>query len=222
MKFLSRFLVLLLALYGAMGVNAVWAGSYDDYFIAIKQDNADGMQQVLNRGLDPNIISPEKVPGVLLALRIGSFKVAKVLVNHPDLDVNILSKENESPLMLAALKGQMALCKQLIEREADINKTGWAPLHYAATGGQLEVIQLLLDNHAYIDAASPNGSTPLMMAAMYGTSNAVQLLLESGADWNLKNEQDLTALQFAMKAKKQESVDTISRFIRSQNNSGGW
>ena len=220
MKFAVRLLVLLCALWGA-NLQA-WAGSYEDYFIAIKQDNAEEMQKLLSRGLDPNLISPEKVPGVVLALRIGSFKVAKVILNHPESDVNILSQENESPLMLAALKGQLAMCQQLIERDADVNKTGWAPLHYAATAGQVEVIQLLLDNHAYVDAASPNGSTPLMMASMYGTSAAVQLLLESGADWNLKNEQNLTALQFAMKAKKQETVDTISAFIRSQNKSSGW
>jgi ankyrin repeat protein len=62
----------------------------------------------------------------------------------------------------------------------------------------------------------------LMMAAIYASPDAVKLLLESGADWNLKNEQDLTSLQFAMKAKKQETVEVISAFIRAQNKSGGW
>jgi len=41
-------------------------------------------------------------------------------------------------------------------------------------------MMLLLDEHAYIDAASPNGTTPLMMAAHYGTPSAVKLLLEAG------------------------------------------
>lgn len=204
------------------GSAALWAGSYDDFFVAIKQDNAAGVQALLNRGLEPNLLSPEKVPAMVLALRLSSFKAAQVLINHPDLDVNSLSPENESPLMLAALKGQLLLCQQLMGRDSDINKTGWTPLHYAATGGNLAVIQLLLDNHAYIDAASPNGSTPLMMAAIYASPDAVKLLLESGADWNLKNEQDLTSLQFAMKAKKQETVEVISAFIRAQNKSGGW
>ncbi len=213
--------ILSVVLSGLLALNT-WAGSYDDFFLAVKQDNPVAVQDLLNRGIDPNLLSPEQVPAIIFALRISSFKVSKVLFEHPGLDVNILSKENESPLMLAALRGQLGFCQILIERNADVNKTGWAPLHYAATAGHLSVMQLLLDNHAFIDAASPNGSTPLMMAAMYGTSDAVKLLLESGADWTIKNEKDLTAIDFAIKASKKESVDTISAFIRTQNKTGEW
>jgi ankyrin repeat protein len=96
--------------------------------------------------------------------------------------------------MLAAIKGNVDIA-ELIKKGADVNKTGWTPLHYAASSGQLAIISLLLDQHAYIDAGSPNGTTPLMMAARYGTE-AVDPLAE-GADARLKNQQGLTALQFA-------------------------
>ena len=84
--------------------------------------------------------------------------------------------------MMAAFKGHKELVRKLIARDADVNKTGWTPLHYAATSGHLEVMLILLDEHAYIDAESPNKTTPLMMAAKYGTTEAVRLLLEAGAD----------------------------------------
>ena len=198
------------------------AGSYDDFFMAIKKNNAFAMKNLLSRGLDPNLISPGKVPGLLIALRESSFAVVHVLLSHPELNIHILSPEEESPLMLAALKGNYEICLKLIERDADVNKTGWTPLHYAATGGHVKLIQLLLDNFAYIDAASPNGTTPLMMAAMYGSSSAVKLLLDSGADWNLKNEQNLSALNFAMQAKKIDAVEVISAFIRAQGSPNAW
>ena len=86
--------------------------------------------------------------------------------------------------------------KALIARGADVNKTGWAPLHYAASAGTPQhtaIIALLLENHAYIDATSPNGTTPLMMAAHYGSNDAVQLLLDEGADPTLKNQLGLSA-----------------------------
>jgi ankyrin repeat protein len=51
------------------------------------------------------------------------------------------------------------MCEQLIARDADVDNPGWAPLHYAASGGHLDVVRLLLKEHAYIDADSPNGST---------------------------------------------------------------
>jgi ankyrin repeat protein len=124
--------------------------------------------------------------------------------------------------MLAALNGLTEVCERLIARDADVNKPGWAPLHYAATGGHIEIIKLLLVHHAYIDAASPNGSTPLMMAAMYGTPSAVKLLLDAGADVTLKNSLGLTAVDFALNAKRTESADILAAVIRTRNSKGAW
>ena len=129
---------------------------------------------------------------------------------------------DESPLMLASLKGLLPVVVKLIERGADVNKPGWAPLHYAATKGHLDVMNVLLENHAYIDAASPNGTTPLMMAAMYGTPSAVKLLLEAGADPALKNIQGLTAIDFAQRDKRLDSAEIIAAFVRSQQPKGKW
>jgi ankyrin repeat protein len=124
--------------------------------------------------------------------------------------------------MLAAIKGHLELCRLLIERDADVNKTGWTPLHYAASGGKAEVVQLLLDHYAYVDAESPNGTTPLMMAAMYGTTGAVDVLLAAGADPTLKNALGLTALDFASKSKNPNSLERIAQAIRARKPAGNW
>jgi ankyrin repeat protein len=124
--------------------------------------------------------------------------------------------------MLASLKGYPELVKKLIMKGADVNKTGWTPLHYAATSGQLEIISLLLENNAYIDAESPNGSTPLMMAAMYGSPTVVKLLLQEGADPQLKNQQGLTALDFAQRGNRPDALKAIAAAIRSKQPTGKW
>jgi hypothetical protein len=80
----------------------------------------------------------------------------------------------------------------------------------------------LLDNHAYIDAESPNGTTPLMMAAFYGTPSAVKLLLEAGADPLLKNDQSLSAIDFAHRANRQDSANIITAFVRARQPKGSW
>lgn len=199
-----------------------YAGSYVDFFVAVRQDNVLVVQALLQRGFDPNTPNPQGQHALLLALKYPSLKVAEVLINDPQTTVETRNATDESPLMLAALKGLTDLCKQMIERDADVNKPGWTPLHYAATGGNVPTIQLLLDNHAYIDAASPNGSTPLMMAAMYGTDTAVKLLLDSGADPTLKNVQGLTAIDFANQAHKPMSVDVIAAVLRAKAPAGAW
>jgi ankyrin repeat protein len=148
-------------------------------------------------------------------------KVIAALMKRTDLKVEVRNAQDESPLM-AALNGDLDLCAQLIERDADVNKTGWAPLHYAATNSHLDVMRLLLEVHAYIDATSPNGSTPLMMAAMYGNASAVKLLLEAGADPTIKNDLGLTAIDFAERVKKTDSTTIIAAFIRARRPKGSW
>jgi ankyrin repeat protein len=205
-----------------IGYSFSYAGSYEDFFQAISLDNASAVQALLQRGFDPNSVNPKGQPALLLALRVPAPAVAQLLIAHPDTKVEVRTDKDESPLMLAAIKGQLALCRQLIARDADVNKPGWAPLHYAATSGNVAVIQLLLEHYAYIDAESPNGSTPLMMAAMYGSSDAVKSLLDAGADATLKNSIGLTAVDFAQKAGHADAVALIAAAIRAKKPAASW
>ena len=63
--------------------------------------------------------------------------MVQALVDWPSTEVESLNKADESPLMAAALDGQLDWCRKLIARGAAVNKTGWAPLHYAATRGHV-------------------------------------------------------------------------------------
>ena len=191
------------------GSFAAHAGSFEDFFRAVRGDNASGVRTLLNRGFDPNTRDENGQTGLLLALREPSPKVVQVLMESPQLNVDLANAKDETPLMLASIKGQQDLVVQLLKRDAAVNKTGWAPLHYAASSGQLSIMKLLLDNHAFIDAQSPNGTTPLMMAAMYGSNDAVKLLLAEGADTAMKNQLGMTAVDFAVKANRAESAELI-------------
>jgi len=204
------------------GTGVAFAGSFEDFFNAIRQDNAEKVSELLSRGFDANTIDQKGQTGLYLALREPSPKSAQVLMDWPKTDVNQLNAQGESILMLAALKGQVELADRLIKKGADVNKTGWTPLHYAASGGQAALISLLLEKSAYIDAESPNGSTPLMMAAMYGSEASVKLLLQEGADPKIKNQQGLTALDFAQRGKRPDSVEAIAAAIRNTRPPGRW
>ena len=205
-----------------IGLNESHAGSFDDFFKAIKLDDGTTVTQLINRGFDANTPNPSGEYALALAIREPAPKVVAALLQWPKIDVEVRNRVDESPLMLAAFVGDLALCKQLIARDADVNKPGWAPLHYASTKGHVEVIRLLLEEHAYIDASSPNGSTPLMMAAMYGTPAAVKLLLEAGADPMIKNDKGLTAIDFAQRGNRKESAEIVAAFVRARQPKGTW
>lgn len=202
------------------------AGAYEDFFVAIQRDDGDMIATLLRRGFDPDTRDPKGQVGLTIALQNSANKAFAALLASRRVNVEARNAQDESPLMMAALKGNVEAVKALIARNADVNKTGWAPLHYAASAGSpqhVAIIAVLLENHAYIDATSPNGTTPLMMAAHYGSNDAVQLLLQEGADPTLKNQLGLTATDFAMKVNRTDSAEKIAAAIRRrQPNQGKW
>lgn len=173
------------------------AGSFDDFFIAIRNDNAGTVSELLARGFDPNTRNEKGQPGLAIAMQEQSLKAARALLAQPGIDVNALNPAGESALMLAALKGEVVGVQLLLERGAKVNQPGWSPLHYAATGPEPKLVQLLLQRGAAINAEAPNGSTPLMMAAQYGSEDSVKLLLVAGADVKRRNGRGLMAADFA-------------------------
>jgi ankyrin repeat protein len=212
----------LIYLYVLIGVSSASSGSFDDFFVAVDRDDPVVVESLLKRGFDPNTPNIRGQYGLFLALREGSLKVARVLVDWPSTRVETRNPADESALMMAALKGHTDLARRLIARGADVNKTGWAPLHYAATGSHAALITMLLDAHAYIDAESPNGTTPLMMASQYGSAAAVRQLLEAGADASLKNQLGLSAQDFALRSARPEVFEMIAAHLRKQRPAATW
>ena len=210
--------------WGAWGL--AHAGSYDDFFTAIRRDDTGAITALLRRGFDPNTVDAKGVPALVLALQLESFKAFGALLQAPALKVDQTNPQGETALMLAAIKGYLDLARALVAKDADVNKTGWTPLHYAASGTgdqQPAMLALLLEHHAYIDAGSPNGSTPLMLAAQYGTRASALLLLEEGADPTIKNQLGLTAVDFALRAGRKDLAQQLATAIRQrQPNRGQW
>jgi uncharacterized protein len=177
---------------------AVLAGAYVDFFRAVKVDDAAAVQSLLARGLDPNLIEAERGDtGLILALREKSMKVFDVLLNAKEVDLEAKARNGDTALMIACYKGNLPAVQALLDKGAEVNKPGWTPLHYAAAIGNNKIVQILLDKSAYIDAESPNKTTPMMMAARGGHILTIKLLLDEGADATLKNDLGMSAIDFA-------------------------
>ena len=187
----------------AFATSSVNAGVYEDFFQAVNRDDGNTVTRLVQRGFDPNSRSPEGQTALHLALRDQSPQVVQALWSIPALDIDADNANGETPLMLAALRGELEWARRLLERGAKVHRNGWSPLHYAATGNEPKIVALLLDRGAPINARSPNGSTPLMMAARYGAEGSVDLLLARGADKQLRNDLDLDARAFAKLAQRE-------------------
>ncbi|WP_084084394.1 MULTISPECIES: ankyrin repeat domain-containing protein [Cupriavidus] len=170
----------------------------DDMRKAVVFDDVNAVQKLLARGMDPNQVDAKGDPMLVVAVREKSAKVIKTLSAAKAIDFDKANAAGETPLMMACLLNEPDVVKLLVEQyEVEINKTGWTPLHYAATNGNTGIVKYLLDHSAYIDAESPNATTPLMMAARGGHIETVKLLLDEGADMRLRNQQGMTVIDFA-------------------------
>lgn len=201
-------------LFVTLGISLANAGSYEDFFTAVIRDDGATITRLVARGFDPNSLDPTGQTALHLALRADSASVVEALLAAPGIDVNVENSSGETPLMMAALKGQLERCQQLLARGAEVNKSGWTPLHYAATGPAPTIVQLLIDKGARVDAPSPNRSTPLMMAAGYGAEANVDLLLGRGADPRARNELQLSAADFARRAQRESLAERLDKQAR--------
>ena len=203
---------ILIYLYVFIGFSISNAGSFDDFFKAIVFDQVPVVGNLIYRGMDPNTPTEKGEPALVFAVRSGAHKSVAFLLKQPGIHVDATNTADETALMLAAIANDLVSANLLIEAGASINRPNWTPLHYAASKGHTAMMRLLIDNDAYIDAESPNGTTPLMMAAYYASPMAVKLMLEEGADPNLQNQDGQTALDMALSKDKPLSAQYIRVF----------
>src|SRR6202035_4532539 len=84
-----------------------------------------------------------------------------------------------------------------------------------------DIVQLLIDHSAYIDAASPNGTTPLMMAARGDHITTMKVLLSGGADPRLKNQIGMTALDFAKRYHAKDATEGLEAMFAREHAASG-
>jgi uncharacterized protein len=201
-------------LFMAIGVSGAFAGSYEDFFIAINRGDGRTVATLLERGFDPNSRDPKGQTGLILALRDDSPLVADALWKSAQLDVNAENASGETALMMAALRGLVPWMQRLLERGARIHKDGWSPIHYAATGQEPKAVALLLDRGVPVEAPSPDNDTPLMMAARYGAEGSVDLLLARGASASAKNSRNLDATDLARAGGRDFLLERLQKNVK--------
>jgi hypothetical protein len=129
----------------------------------------------------------------------------------------------QAPLFWACHYGLVQVTGALLEHKADLERRedGATALHSAAINGKHEVVRLLTQANASLDALNKNGSTALHLAALKGHAATCQVLVEAGADAAIRSqyykgefkdnetveeEEGATALQIAEKKRHRDIV----------------
>lgn len=104
-------------------------------------------------------------------------------------------------LLFAILDGNVDDVKDLLDGGISLTGTdrlGKAPLHWAAQSGSVEMVKLLLESGAEINAQSPEfGFTPLHCAVHIDDDKIAALFLDYGADIEARDNNGMTPLAVA-------------------------
>ncbi|CAB3799439.1 ankyrin repeat domain-containing protein [Pararobbsia alpina] len=177
---------------------------------ATQLDYGAKVKELVKRGESPNSVE-QGMPLIVYAAKYKADSVVAALLENPDTDIDAVDSAGENAMMLAAINQDRPMVQALLDKDAEVNKKGWTPLHYAASAGDDGIVKLLLDHSAYIDAGSPNGSTPLMMAAAAGHDTTIKLLLDEGADMTIKNQLGLNVIDIAKRYNHSDIADGLSK-----------
>jgi ankyrin repeat protein len=185
---------------------------------ATRFDDIQTLKQFAQQGGDVNLTEPDRGESLLMiCIRENSGRVFDLLLQDPKINLDQRAKNGDTAMMLAAYLEQKEWVQRLINAGAQVNQMGWTALHYAAVIGNHQIMALLLEHHAYIDAETPNKTTPLMLAARRGEMAAVKLLLDEGADISLKNMLGWTAYDFAVEAERRDIAGFLQELMQAKN-----
>lgn len=105
-----------------------------------------------------------------------------------------INEEDNDGLSALHVATALEVVKYLIEKGGVNISKG---LHAAASAGELDTVQYLIENNADIDARNKSGQTPLICAAMNDKLDVVSHLVDCKADVQAEDDVARTALDWA-------------------------
>ncbi|CAB3403309.1 unnamed protein product [Caenorhabditis bovis] len=138
---------------------------------------------------------------------------SRLVARIDDIDRNGMSALME----VASLDSDTRIVKLLVEMGADIGSDGFeeepsesfkgrSALHYASLYGNVKIMQFFIALNVDVDKMDVNDETPLMLAIKNGKLDAVRLLLNNGADMDMPDRLEKSAIQVASELHYDEIV----------------
>ena len=183
------------------GLSAVLTAAY--------YQQPDIVQLLVQRGAELNLFE---------ACVVGDLPRVKTLIEQqPDL-VNAYAPDGFQPLGLAAFFGHADVAEFLLSRGAEVNSPSRnalrvMPLHSAIANRRTEIVRLLLDRGAAVNATQADDFTPLHESAQNGMLDVTQWLLDRGTNVNPRlSSNSKTPLALAIEHKHEDVAERLREY----------
>jgi uncharacterized protein len=166
-------------------------------YLAVENERQATVALLLADSADPNFPGPGGVTPIEAAARKGNDRIVEQLLPRVA-DPNAMDAAGQAAMTYAAARGFPEIVRQLLNAGVDANfRYGhgltalmWAAGHEADVGPRAagDVLKLLLEREARIDAVDDRGRTALMIAAKVGHSDLVTALVNGAANSILRDK----------------------------------
>jgi len=200
---------------------------------AATDGDVEQVKLLISKGADVNAEDEEQKTPLHYAAKSGKMEVVQLLV-EAGADVNVepgplfvaVAKDHTTvaeyliahgavvnggggwtPLQEASYSSSIEMVELLIDKGADVNAGLWTALHGAVSEGRRDIVELLIQKGADVNAGP---WTALHSAVNEGRKDIAEVLLANGADLNAKDKRGYTPLYYAI---CNEDLDTAKLLI---------
>lgn len=125
--------------------------------------------------------------------------------------IDSIDVNTSSMLILACYRGNDAVAKFLVEKNANVDyvSVNGTALMACVVKGNQELAELLLKKGANPNLAYSNGTTALVYAVQFQNENMIKLLLKYNANKSIVDKQGKTAFEYAVFSKNELIINLL-------------
>ena len=179
------------------------------------------VQFLLDSGADPNGDTNWGETALMAAAKEQDTKRIHVLAKG-GADPNVVDREGNSALSLALKFKDPAVVRALLEAGADpdlklahedtaLMIAAGSRFSQSEKGKQAEIMKMLIDFGADVNAQNNSCFTALMQASSKGYTEAIAVLIEAGVDVKFKSKDGYTAFKMATMYGKNEAAELLKK-----------
>lgn len=145
----------------------------------------------------------------------GRQQIVSGILDRDPAQAQAWSADGFTALHFASFFNQPAIARELVRRGADVaavsmNPMEVTPLHSAAAAHATEIVRMLVESDAPVNAKQHGGWTALHAAADNGDEEMIKILLQHGADPLAQNDDGKTPAQIAQLRGRDKAFQLLS------------
>lgn len=169
------------------------AASLNEFFRAVKNNQKDIIQKLLDAGIDPNTYDGRGHTALHVAAINNAPDVARLLIDRgADPRRGRQNSPEHTPLQDAISFRKIDMVELLAQHGGYVpgfGVDGWSLLHRACDTGNTRAVEALLKAGVNCNERTENGTTPFLIAVKHGNKELVKILLEYPEVLGTMNEQ---------------------------------